>query len=246
MPSIDSLIERATPEARLLLWVVTLAPIQPVPFWRLELIFYQNYQLEIKIPSIDSLLQELIVLKLLQEDKNRNVPQYSFETVVGETCREWMNKHPSDRWILEATKIEQIYNQKYVPVSGNLQLNVTSEISISRIKQLISQYSKDICFDNMPQLPCAIKQIYIENYQGIINTHVSNIPVNSQWIFLTGENSFGITSVLQAIAIGLFGKHDKKRILTEDECQICIELKNNGLDHISHLGLQPFTNFVAY
>jgi DNA repair ATPase RecN len=66
---------------------------------------------------------------------------------------------------------------------------------------------------------------------------------------LTGENGFGKTSVLQAIAIGLFGNQDNKRILTENDCQITIEFNNHGNNQINRLGtphFQSFTQFVAY
>ena len=49
-------------------------------------------------------------------------------------------------------------------------------------------------------LPLALKSFHIKNYRGIIDTQINNIPDNTQWIFLTGENGFGKTSVLQAIA----------------------------------------------
>ena len=48
-------------------------------------------------------------------------------------------------------------------------------------------------------LPFALKSFHIKNYKGIIDTQIDNIPDNTQWIFLTGENGFGKTSVLQAI-----------------------------------------------
>jgi len=35
-----------------------------------------------------------------------------------------------------------------------------------------------------------IKQIAIANYQGIIKSSITAIPVDSQWLFLTGENGF--------------------------------------------------------
>jgi len=114
------------------------------------------------------------------------------------------------------------------------------------IKKMIEKPSKDVFFDNTTSLPSAIKQIHIENYQGIIKTDITSIPIDTQWLFLTGENSFGKTAVLQAIAIGLFGKQDKNRILTEENCQIGIELKSNGDNQITHLGIPQFTNFVAY
>jgi predicted ATP-binding protein involved in virulence len=49
-------------------------------------------------------------------------------------------------------------------------------------------------------LPIALKSFHIKNYRGIIDTKVDNIPPDTQWIFLTGENGFGKTSVLQGIA----------------------------------------------
>ena len=49
-------------------------------------------------------------------------------------------------------------------------------------------------------LPIALKSFHIKNYRGIIDTQIDNIPDNTQWIFLTGENGFGKTSVLQGLA----------------------------------------------
>ncbi|MEK8015271.1 MAG: hypothetical protein VSS75_000280, partial [Candidatus Parabeggiatoa sp.] len=101
------------------------------------------------------------------------------------------------------------------------EVEVTASIQMSfRVLQIDA--SEDVFFDSTHQttLPCAIKQIDIKNYQGIIKTRIRGIPVDTQWIFLTGENSFGKTSILQAIVIGLFGKQDQKRILTEENCHI--------------------------
>jgi predicted ATP-binding protein involved in virulence len=49
-------------------------------------------------------------------------------------------------------------------------------------------------------LPIALKSFHIKNYRGIIDTQIDNIPPDTQWIFLTGENGFGKTSILQGIA----------------------------------------------
>ena len=54
---------------------------------------------------------------------------------------------------------------------------------------------------DMPSIE--LKSFHIKNYKGIIDTKVENIPSGTQWIFLTGENGFGKTSVLQALAEGL-------------------------------------------
>ena len=54
-------------------------------------------------------------------------------------------------------------------------------------------------------LPIALKSFYFENCKEIRNVEIDEIPSNTQWIFLTGENGFGKTSLLQTIALGLRG-----------------------------------------
>ena len=61
-------------------------------------------------------------------------------------------------------------------------------------------------------LPLALKSFHIKNYRGIIDTQINNIPDNTQWIFLTGENGFGKTSVLQ----GIVAENDK--VISTRDC----------------------------
>lgn len=109
--------------------------------------------------------------------------------------------------------------------------------------------------DSEKILDICIKQIKIEDYQGIKNIHISEIPVDTQWIFLTGENGYGKTSVLQAITIGLFGNKDNGRILDKkEEIQFLLEYKissNNSIINTNKIetGDKYFSkldNFVAY
>jgi len=222
--SIYSLIERANQVARRLLWVMTLTLTPPVPFWLLKKVWVG----EVESPPLDALLLELSELGLLQKDSDGEQVVYCFESNVREACKIWMNEHPAEK-----AQIETRYGQWYlIPVAHNL----------------INAPSPEVFFDETHQqsLLCAIKQISIENYQSIIKTSLTAIPVDSQWLFLTGENSFGKTAILQAIAIGLLGKQDQNKILTAEDCQISIELKNLGDNQITHLGDPPFTHFVAY
>lgn len=54
----------------------------------------------------------------------------------------------------------------------------------------------------------SLKSIDIKNFKGIKQTSLRNLPANAPWIFLTGENGFGKTSLLQAIASGLVGMEE--------------------------------------
>jgi len=101
------------------------------------------------------------------------------------------------------------------------------------------------------QNPYAIKQLRIQNFNGINNIHITDIPTNAQWIFLTGENGFGKTSVLQAIVIGLFGNKDDGRILDKQEkIKTVIELKNNKIasqiQYFTKRDFLPFGIFASY
>ncbi len=59
----------------------------------------------------------------------------------------------------------------------------------------------------------------VNSFQGIISTEIS-INKAAPWIFLTGENGYGKTSILRALAIGLYGKTDEKQILAGKESKI--------------------------
>ena len=96
-------------------------------------------------------------------------------------------------------------------------------------------------------LPYAIKQFCIKNYHAIIKTHIKDLPVDTQWIFLTGENGFGKTLFLRALVLGLYGKRDKQIVLTDEQCSIEVEFKNNTENQINSSG-EPvqFVNFAGY
>jgi len=48
-----------------------------------------------------------------------------------------------------------------------------------------------------------IVRFTFENFYGIKNIKISILPKNCQWIFLTGENGYGKSTLLKAIALGL-------------------------------------------
>lgn len=72
--------------------------------------------------------------------------------------------------------------------------------------RLIKETSLDI-YKNETHIkqPYSIKQIHIKNFKGIQDLNLK-LPIDSQWFFLTGENAIGKTSILQALAIGLYDR----------------------------------------
>ncbi|WP_044211487.1 AAA family ATPase [Flammeovirga sp. OC4] len=62
----------------------------------------------------------------------------------------------------------------------------------------------------------------IKNYQGIKEIDIQNLPQASPWIFLTGENGFGKTSVLKALS-AFIGK--KKEMYLPQATKIAVDIK---------------------
>ncbi len=73
-------------------------------------------------------------------------------------------------------------------------------------------------------LPITLKSFQIENYAGIIKTGLKDLPGDAQWIFLTGENGFGKTSVLRGVAVGLYPYE-----LQRDGGGVSIEIVKDGI-----------------
>lgn len=80
----------------------------------------------------------------------------------------------------------------------------------------ISEYYKIVYpYSGYPYLHA----LYIADYQDIKETFIDALPP-TKWIFLTGENGMGKTSVLQAIALGLCGDEAaKQKIGTISFCE---------------------------
>jgi hypothetical protein len=101
-------------------------------------------------------------------------------------------------------------------------------------------------------LPYAIKQIHISQFYDTIKTSVKELPVDAQWIFLTGENAFGKTLVLRAIALGLWGNIkgnvQQQWFLTQNS-KIGLEFNAGGSSKINIYGdkdFVPIQKLVGY
>jgi len=73
----------------------------------------------------------------------------------------------------------------------------------------------------------ALESFSLSNFQGIKKTEVIGLPRTS-WIFLTGNNGYGKTSVLRGIFVALFGKQDGNTLLTDDRAHLSIRYWDNN------------------
>lgn len=171
-------------------------------------------------------------------------------------------KEAIDAFIEHKNK-ENFGNKKLVDFIAELAF----EKDIARIESTISnQANKEInisLVENtkkiVPRFPFSFKSIEIKNFQGIedlvindgledSNDEQKNLQ-NAQWIFLTGENGFGKTSILKAISVGL--TNDENNQLKDGaSCTITgykngIEVSNAREDKSPSKDLD-FENVVAY
>ncbi|MCU0348416.1 MAG: AAA family ATPase, partial [Saprospiraceae bacterium] len=73
-------------------------------------------------------------------------------------------------------------------------------------------------------LPYAVLGFQIENFGGIKKTELHDLPNSAKWIFLTGENGYGKTTVLQAVASGI--KLEKSILNLNISGEYFIEIKS--------------------
>ena len=105
-----------------------------------------------------------------------------------------------------------------------------SSPSKRKIKKLVEKRQaktinpNDIKFEYLP-----INSISINNYYGINKINIK-LPPDAPWIFLTGENGYGKTNVLQAIARALSHSSDnvKYEAIKPLQKKCSIALKVNG------------------
>ncbi len=91
------------------------------------------------------------------------------------------------------------------------------------------------------------------NFRGIQHVKIDGVPADAKWIFITGENGFGKSSVLQALALGLAGPEDLSKIDIGENWLIAAEWfkgKEAGVNSIygaqSVRGYEPNRSFAAY
>ncbi|MCB9230386.1 MAG: AAA family ATPase [Bacteroidia bacterium] len=88
-------------------------------------------------------------------------------------------------------------------------LNPIEVISLEKFKKLLDRRAYwekrklEVQKQKIKGLPFALLDISIRDFLGIKDCEISNIPPDTQCIFLTGENSMGKSTILKAIALAL-------------------------------------------
>lgn len=138
-------------------------------------------------------------------------------------------------------------------IGYDTEYNELTNIDFENLFQLedetLLQPEEDIFEDKDKILPYSLKNLSVVNFQGIKHATIENLPVDTQWVFLVGENGFGKSTVLQSILLGLYGSKDGKEILIEDRnIQIQVEYKSEKDNFINDCwkNPNPLLHIAAY
>lgn len=98
---------------------------------------------------------------------------------------------------------------------------------VMKERSIIKESQKTVESEYDRVLPFSLLGINIENYQGVINTGLKEIRPDAQWIYITGENGYGKTTILQAIALGASDDPELEKYLDE-KSRISLTLNHNN------------------
>ncbi|MDQ1350132.1 MAG: hypothetical protein QG657_433 [Acidobacteriota bacterium] len=206
-------------------------------------------------PGDKLIYDNILFKKIFAELKQAGAPQSEF-SLLGRNMLEYFDSFILDHfhWDKAKSKSEELLFSRYYQVLSNaltLFMKTDDIIVCNKIEKEVPFFPKDGAVDERMKkgLPFAVKAFEIQKYHGIKYTYVENLPINTRWIFLTGDNSSGKTLILQTLVVGLTGKKDKNVELVDDNCLIKVELKTkaeNTINIIPSSIRKRIDNFAAY
>ncbi len=92
-----------------------------------------------------------------------------------------------------------------------------TEDDFRKTQKKVEAYRNENREEDFPEENKSLKSIIINNYGGINNQIcIENIPEDTQWIFVTGENGSGKTSILRAMTTALINRPLTKKEVLEN------------------------------
>lgn len=122
------------------------------------------------------------------------------------------------------SKNKKLFNTKQ---NTRNRIGFISELEFTRNLNRILKYRES---KKSKGLPISLSSITIKNYGPIKKVTIGNIPADCQWIFLTGENGSGKSSILRAMATSFVNGNIKlnTKNITKSNYSIKLSLSENG------------------
>lgn len=164
-----------------------------------------------------------VKLKIDIDEKNNKKASVKFELNTDDFSVNQLAKETA-QFCAEITSIEKSINKSYL----------INELTADQFKN-----AKNI-------LSFSLKSLKVKKYEGIENTGFEGLPIDTNWIFLIGENGFGKTTILRSITVGFIGVKDEEAELFTSNLQnngIGIEYFSLSKSLINNVGGREFTQF---
>ena len=116
-------------------------------------------------------------------------------------------------------------------------------------EELLTRNEPNLFSEEEAVLTYCLKNLSVTNFQGIKQASIENLPVDTSWAFLVGENGFGKSTILQAIALGLHGSKDGPFDYAQDRrSRISVEYKDGEESRINNFKINntPLAHIAAY
>ena len=180
----------------------------------------------------------------------------------GKSKRVWHKVYSNDykdymKYLPQFIETDKTIIDKYVndtPVEFEDFVSKFSFIATSDFDKMLSkvlnqqQIIKKKERNNVNALPFSIEYIKIWNFQGIAYAFIENLPNDTGWIYITGENGYGKTTLLQAIALGFDTQKElEKYVETDTRIEIAIRDKEIIIrSKDSSIALESYPNVLGY
>ena len=213
--------------------------------------YIRENTLNFHIGILDGILFQLWQLSSPRKDSDKEFSTEQKEFILrAKESHDILQKH-----VISIDKIQRSYINDQKTISFIFKAN-TEEIAVKqKIESALKFYGEIMKYNNIQEesklikepspdsyqsidstFPIALKQFQIQNYLGIKKVGIGNIPIDTPWIFITGENGYGKSTLLQAITIGLYGRKDGdiERLQNKDAF-ISVEFKNGNANIINNI-----------
>lgn len=98
-------------------------------------------------------------------------------------------------------------------------------------------------------LTYCLKSLSVVDFQGVRHAKIENLPVDTNWVLLVGENGFGKSTILQAIMLGLHGSKDGSYDyvqIKEAKISLIYKNENENITNNLRLNVNPLAHIAAY
>ncbi|GLU50587.1 AAA family ATPase [Dyadobacter frigoris] len=115
--------------------------------------------------------------------------------------------------------------------------------------EILLQNEPDTFLEEDKILKYCLKSLSVSNFQGIKRATIENLPVDTNWVFLVGENGFGKSTILQSIMLGLHGSKDGSHDYVIDsnaQIKVGYKFEEENLINDFRFNPSPLIHLAAY